>query len=81
MEIKHTSFNSSKDGIKAMNAVKNLLRNSNFEGRAFPFSHIYSVWEIDEVSTKTFFILGNHYQKALNIFFRLFEENYIEMLV
>ena len=49
MEIKHTSFNSSKDGIKAMNAVKNLLRNSNFQGRVFPFSHIYSVWEIDEV--------------------------------
>ena len=52
MEIKHTNFNNSKDGIKAMNAVKNLLRNSDFQGRAFPFSHIYSVWEIDEVGTK-----------------------------
>ena len=60
MEIKHTSFNSSKDGIKAMNSVKNLLRNSNFQGRVFPFSHIYSVWEIDEVMLDILFVKSQH---------------------
>ena len=33
-----------------MNTVKSILKNSKFDGRNFPFSHMYSVWEIDEVS-------------------------------
>ena len=67
MEIKHTNFNNSKDGIKAMNAVKNLLRNSDFQGRAFPFSHIYSVWEIDEVGTKHNCTLNLFFRKLVNL--------------
>ena len=49
MELKHKPFNSSKQGIQVMNAVKKILRNSSFQGRLFPFSQWYSVWEIDEV--------------------------------
>ena len=49
MELTHYHFNSSNAGIEAMNSIKSLMKSSGFNGRSFPFSPMYSVWEIDEV--------------------------------
>jgi len=49
MELTHRHFNTSIEGIEAMNTIKQLMRSSTFEGRLFPFSPMYSVWEIDEI--------------------------------
>ena len=32
-----------------MNRIKSIIKKANFEYRAFPFSPLYSVWEIDEI--------------------------------
>jgi hypothetical protein len=32
-----------------MNTIKHLMRSSGFQGRVFPFSPMYSIWEIDEI--------------------------------
>lgn len=49
IEFTHRHFNTSSEGILAMNTIKHLLRTSDFQGRLFPFSPMYSVWEIDEI--------------------------------
>ena len=54
MEFTHYFFNSSNEGIDAMNAIKQLMRSSKFNGRSFPFSPMYSVLEIDEVISRVF---------------------------
>lgn len=49
MEYDHIVLDQSQKGIEAMNRVKDLIRNSRFTTRVFPFSNAYSVWEIDEI--------------------------------
>jgi len=49
MQLNHRHFNTSSQGIEAMNTVKHLMRSSGFQGRSFPFSPMYSIWEIDEI--------------------------------
>ena len=63
MELAHFHFNSSNEGIEAMNSVKHLMRTSGFNGRSFPFSPMYSVWEIDEVIFLVYFKM--HFQLIL----------------
>ena len=49
MQLTHRHFNTSSQGIEAMNIIKHLMRSSGFQGRIFPFSPMYSIWEIDEI--------------------------------
>ena len=44
MELTHRHFNTSNEGIEAMNTIKDLMRSSSFQGRNFPFAPMYSVW-------------------------------------
>ena len=76
MELVHFHFNSSNEGIEAMNSVKHLMRTSGFNGRSFPFSPMYSVWEIDEVIC--LISIQMHFLKNREIFsLRLSGVNYI----
>merc|ERR1712043_113343 len=45
----HDVIDNSLDGIDAMNRIKSTIKKANFNHRVFPFSPLYSVWEIDEI--------------------------------
>merc|ERR1719479_634534 len=49
MFLTHVVFKNSLEGINAMNRIKYILKEANFGYRIFPFSPLYSVWEIDEI--------------------------------
>ena len=49
MTISHKLIKNSMEGISAMNRIKRIIKNTNFAGKVFPFSPLYSIWEIDEV--------------------------------
>lgn len=49
MTVSHKIIHSSLEGISAMNRIKQIIKQQQFEGHVFPFSPLYSIWEIDEV--------------------------------
>jgi hypothetical protein len=57
MTVSHKIIKNSLEGISAMNRIKRIIKSSNFEGNVFPFSPLYSIWEIDEVSRVARFFL------------------------
>ena len=49
MTLTHRVIDHSLEGIEAMNRIKSIIKKAEFSYRVFPFSPLYSVWEIDEI--------------------------------